>query len=272
MKTRYVASIAGLVAACALAPLAAADWKAPRTPWGDPDLQGTWTSEAELSVPFERNAQYGDRQWLTDAEFAQRLKQTEAQLATDNAEFSVEGADIANAGAVGSATSPPPHWLERRETSRRTSLVVDPPDGRVPPTTPEAQQRLAATPAVLGNGPYDGPEEMSLWVRCITRGLPAVTFPTVYNANTRIVQGPGYVAITYEMIHDTRVIPIGSSGHLAPSMRQFLGDSRGRWDGDTLVVDVTNFTGRTPYRGSSDGAAPGRAVPPRSTRTRCGTR
>ena len=143
MKTRRAVSIA-LLAACALAPLDAADWKAPRTPWGDPDLQGTWTSEAELSVPFERNAQYGDRQWLTDAEFAQRMKQTEAQLATDNAEFSVESADIANAGAVGSATSPPPHWLERRETSRRTSLVVDPPDGRVPPMTPEAQQRLAS--------------------------------------------------------------------------------------------------------------------------------
>jgi hypothetical protein len=254
MKTRHVAALAGLVAACALAPLAAADWKAPRTPWGDPDLQGTWTTEAELSVPFERNAQYGDRQSLTDAEFAQRLKQTEAQLVTDNAEFSVEGADITNAGAVGSATSPPPHWLERRETSRRTSLVVDPPDGRVPAMTPEAQQRLAAAlRGGQGNGPYDGPEDMSLWVRCITRGLPAVTFPTVYNANTRIIQGPGYIAITYEMIHDTRVIPIGSSGHLPPSMRQFLGDSRGHWDGDTLVVDVTNFTGRTPYRGSSDG-------------------
>jgi hypothetical protein len=251
MKTRRAVSIA-LLAACALAPLGAADWKAPRTPWGDPDLQGTWTSEAELSVPFERNAQYADRQWLTDAEFAQRMKQTEAQLATDNAEFSVESADIANAGAVGSATSPPPHWLERRETSRRTSLVVDPPDGRVPPMTPEAQQRLAsALRPGQGNGPFDGPEDMSLWVRCITRGLPSVTFPTVYNANTRIVQGPGYVAVTYEMIHDTRVIPVDSRGHLAPAIRQFLGDSRGHWDGDTLVVDVTNFTGRTPYRGSS---------------------
>ena len=252
MKTRTVASFVGLVAACTL--VTAADWKAPRTPWGEPDLQGTWTSEAELSVPFERSAQYGERQWLTDAEYAQRLKQTESQLATDNAEFTIDGADISNAGAVGSATSPPPHWLERRETSRRTSLVIDPPDGRIPEMTAEARQRLAASArGSFVNGGYNGPEDGSLWDRCITRGLPSAIFPTVYNANTRIVQGPGYVGITYEMIHDTRIIPIGAASHVGSSLRQFLGDSRGHWEGDTLVVDATNFTSRTPYRGSSEG-------------------
>jgi hypothetical protein len=231
--------------------LSAADYKAPRMPWGDPDLQGVWSSAAELSVPFERNPSFGDRLVLTDQEFEQRLKQTAAQLETDNAEFAVETADTRNAGAVGSATSPPPHWLERSETSRRTSLVIDPPDGRVPPMTEEGRRRVAATPPALGNGPFDGPEQMSMWVRCIARGIPSTMFPTVYNANTRIVQGPGYVGITYEMIHDTRVIPTDGRPHARPSVRQFNGDSSARWEGDTLVVDATNFTNRLPYRGSS---------------------
>ncbi len=250
MPTRF-SFAAALVAAGAVV-VAAADYKAPRTAWGEPDLQGVWSSAAELSVPFERNAAFGDRQWLTDAEFEQRLKQTSTQLDSDNAEFSVDNADISNAGAVGSATSPPPHWLERSETSRRTSLVVDPPDGRVPPMTAEGRQRLASSPAPLGNGPFDGPEQMSMWVRCIGRGVPSAMFPTVYNANTRIAQGPGYVAISYEMIHDTRVVPTDNRPHVRPTIRLLNGDSTARWDGDTLVVDATNFTGRLPYRGSSD--------------------
>jgi hypothetical protein len=254
MTRRHLATAAALSAVCAAVSLSAADYKTPRTPWGDPDLSGTWTSEAELTVPFERPAEFGTRQWLTDAEFEQRLKRTGAQLENDNAEFTIENADITNAGAVGSATSPPPHWLERRETSRRTSLVVDPPDGRIPQMTAEGRLRLAAAGGG-GNGPYDGPEEMSLWVRCVARGLPSVTFPTVYNANTRIVQGPGYAALTYEMIHDTRVIPIGpvaSTAHLGSGIRQYLGSSRAHWDGDTLVVDAANFTDKLPYRGSSE--------------------
>jgi hypothetical protein len=232
--------------------LAAVDWKAPRTPWGDPDLQGTWSTEAELSVPFERPARYGSRQWLTDEEYIDRQRQTESQLRQDNAEFDLDHADISNAGAVGSATSPPPHWLERRETSHRTSIVIDPPDGRLPALTPEARRRMASTPrGSFSAGPYSGPEDMSMWDRCITRGMPSAMFPTVYNANTRIMQGPGYVALTYEMIHDTRLIPFDGGAHMGPAIRQYFGDSRARWDGDTLVVDVTNFTPKSNYRGSS---------------------
>jgi hypothetical protein len=248
---KFIAFVA-TIAAGIIVTAVAADYKAPRTTWGDPDLSGVWSSAAELSVPFERNPAFGDRQWLTDAEFTERLKQTTTQLESDNAEFNIETADTRNAGAVGSATSPPPHWLERSETSHRTSLVIDPPDGRVPEMTAEGRQRARVAPAGLGNGPYDGPEEMSLWVRCIGRGLPGAIFPTVYNANTRIVQGPGYVGITYEMIHDTRIIPTDGRAHVRSSIRQLSGDARGRWDGDTLVVDTTNFTGRMPYRGSSD--------------------
>jgi hypothetical protein len=231
----------------------------PHTPWGDPDLQGVWTSEAELSVPFERPREFGDRQFLTDAEFAKRQEQSRTQIVSDNAEFDAATADTRNAGAVGSATSPPPHWLERGKVSRRTSLVIDPPDGRIPATTPAARARLTRPAGTFSaNGLFNaaaifnGPEDLSLWERCISRGLPGAIFPTVYNANTRIVQGPGFVAITYEMIHDTRVVPIDGPGHVASSVRSYFGDSRGHWDGDTLVVDATNFSDKTNYRGSRD--------------------
>src|SRR6185436_15166177 len=128
----------------------------PRTPWGDPDLQGTWSSEAELSVPFERAAQYGDRRFLTDAEFAQHQKQTATQLQSDSSEFDVFTADTRNAGAVGSATSPPPHWLERGKSSRRTSLVVDPPDGRVPATVAGRGRGRGAAVGTFAGGLFSG--------------------------------------------------------------------------------------------------------------------
>jgi hypothetical protein len=224
----------------------------PRTPWGDPDLQGTWTAEAELSVPFERPAQYGDRQILTDQEFAARLAQTEKQLLSDNSEFDIETADRSNAGAVGSATSPPPHWLERGKTSRRTSIVIDPPDGRVPPLVPAAQKRGPGLRGTFAGSTFNGPEDLSLWERCIARGMPSAIFPTVYNANVRLVQGPGVVAITYEMIHDTRVIPIDTRAHAGAGVRGYFGDSRGHWEGDTLVVDVTNINDKGNYRGSRE--------------------
>jgi len=226
--------------------------RAPRTPWGDPDIQGTWTAEAELSVPFERPQQYGERQLLTDQEFAARLAQTDKQIQSDNAEFNIDTADRSNAGAVGSATSPPPHWLERGKTSRRTSLVIDPPDGRIPPTVPTAQRRGIGLRGTFASSTFNGPEDLSLWERCITRGMPSAIFPTVYNANVRLVQGPGVVAITYEMIHDTRVIPIDNRPHVGTSVRGYFGDSRAHWDGDTLVVDVTNISDKGNYRGSRE--------------------
>jgi hypothetical protein len=199
----------------------------PRTPWGDPDLQGVWTSELELGVPFERAPELGDRQTYTDAEFEQRRTQAQKQLAADNAEFDVDTADTANAGAVGSATSPPPHWLERGQPSRRTSMVIEPSNGRIPATTAEARARTQkAVRGSFGNGPYNSTLDFTMYDRCITRGVPNAIFPAVYNANTRLVQGPGFVAITYEMIHETRLIPIGERPHVAPSLRQYLGDAR----------------------------------------------
>jgi len=238
MQRQRLFLLAAAIAAAGFLPLSmsAADWKAPRTPWGDPDLQGVWSTGAEMSTPFERPAQFGTRQLLTDEEFEQRLKQ-----ASDN-----------TGAFAGASTDPPSHWIERGQATRHTSVVIDPPDGRLPAMTPEGRQRQAAGPPPFGNGPFDGPEDTSLWVRCITRGMPGVMFPTVYNANARIAQGPGYVAITYEMIHDTRVIPTDGRRHIGAKIRQYFGDSTGRWDGDTLVVDVTNFSDKSSFRGSSD--------------------
>src|SRR5688500_9439150 len=155
----------------------------PRTPWGDPDLQGTWSSESELSVPFERATQYGDRKFLTDAEFAERRKQTTTQLQSDLAEFEVFTADTRNAGAVGSATSPPPHWLERGKTSRRTSLVIDPPDGRIPPLTAEAQKRgPGGGRGTFGGGSVNSAQGRSLGGRWISRGLPGASVRSAHAA------------------------------------------------------------------------------------------
>jgi hypothetical protein len=249
---RMMAAVA--IVAGGFVSVAAAEWKAPRTPWGEPDLQGTWTSQAELGVPFERPAALGTRQRLSDEEFAQRETQTREQANSDNADFDPKTADASRAGQVGSATSPSPTWLERGKASRRSSIVIDPPDGRVPPMSAAGARRLrAAGRGALDNGPFDGPENMGLYQRCITRGAPAAIFPAIYNANTRIVQGPGYVAVTYEMIHETRIIPTTPRPPLPDGVRQYLGDSRGHWEGDTLVVEVTNFNKKDDYRGSGAG-------------------
>jgi hypothetical protein len=238
----------------AVAASAASGSAVARTPWGDPDVQGVWTSEPELGVPFERSPDLGDRQTLTEAEFAKRQKQAAQQLQTDNAEFDVETAETANAGAVGSATSPPPHWLERGKPSYRTSMVIDPPNGRIPPVTAEARARAGrGVRGSFGNGPFNSHEDFTLYDRCITRGVPAAIYPAIYNANTRLVQGPGFVAITYEMIHETRVIPIDNRPHLPSNVKQYLGDARAHWDGDTLVIETTNFLGKTAYRNATEG-------------------
>ncbi len=262
MRTRRVVGIAGALVGLIAAVTAAQGPAVPKTPWGDPDIQGTFSSEAELSVPFERQSQYGERRFLNDAEYAQRRASADKQLASDSADFDLETADRSNAGAVGSATSPPPHWLERGKVSRRTSLVIDPPDGRLPPlaqTRPAAGRgraggggTFAGLGAFGGTAIFNGPEDLSLWERCISRGVPGVMFPTVYNANVRIVQAPGAVAITYEMIHDTRVVPISSTEHVGTAIRGYNGNARGHWEGNTLVVDTTNFSEKTNFRGSRE--------------------
>jgi hypothetical protein len=239
------------VVAVPVSSLAQSESKSSRTPWGDPDLQGDWTSQAELGVPFERPKEFGTRQELSDEEFAKAADRLRVERERDNAEFDLETADRSNAGAVGSATSPPPHWLERGNASRRTSMVIDPPDGRIPEITAAARARQQRqVRGSFGNGPFNGPADFTLYDRCITRGIPGSMFPAVYNANTRIVQGPGFVAITYEMIHETRIISLDGRDPISPAIRQYHGDSRGRWEGDTLVVSVKNFSDAVNYRGA----------------------
>ena len=217
-------------------------WTPSRTPWGDPDLQGTWTSDSENGVPFERPEQLAGKPTVDGSELNQLLEERAVRRTQSNP----------LAGGITGAG--PTHWYENWDAkSARTSMVVDPVDGRVPPLTREAQDRAAArNDARRGRGPADSYEDRSLWDRCITRGVPNVMFPTIYNNNSRIIQGPGYVALTYEMIHETRVIPLDGRAHLGSRVRGYLGDARGHWEGNTLVVDTTNFNAKTNYRGSSD--------------------
>ena len=231
-----------------------------RTAWGDPDLQGEWTSEGEYGVPFERPAQFGTRQFLTDAEYAKRMEDVRIRDERDLARVDVLS------GKVDAPNAPIPHWREYNTTSRRTSIIVDPPDGRLPPRVPQARPVPVQRCGSLQRGePCDTYTDYGLGVRCIVHGggFPDAMFPAVYNANFRITQAPGIVAITYELIHDTRIIPIDASAKtpLSPAIRLYMGDARGRWEGTTLVVETTNLKANT--RGSS----PGLRLVERFTRT-----
>ena len=232
-----------------------------RTPWGDPDLQGEWTSEGEYGVPFERPQQFGTRQFLTDAEYARRLEDVRIRDERDLARVDVLS------GKVDGPNAPIPHWREYNTTSRRTSLIIDPPDGRLPPRTSQARSVPVQRCGSLQRGePCDSYEDYGLGVSCIVHGggFPDAMFPAVYNANMRIFQADGLVAITYELIHDTRIIPIDASprrDRLPENIRMYMGDARGRWEGTTLVVETTNLKANT------RGASPGLRLVERFTRT-----
>jgi hypothetical protein len=218
----------------------------PRTPWGDPDLQGKWPATAMVGVPLQRDEALGTRSELTDEEYAARVARAEQQRDADNAEFELENAASTPGGAVGGAVSPPPHWLERGEPQRQASLIVDPPDGRMPPQTEEAQARAAELRAFReSRGPADSFTDRSLYDRCITRGIAGSVLPVIYNNGNVIVQAPGYVAFVNEMIHETRIIPLDGRPHVEADIKLWMGDSRGRFEGDTLVVETTNLTDRT---------------------------
>jgi hypothetical protein len=220
-------------------------WTSPRTPWGDPDLQGLWTNATV--TPFERPRELAGKQVLTEEEAAEFEKHTLQTSNADRRKGVGTDADV--------ATAYNEFWYDRGTKvvpTRRTSLVVDPPDGRIPPLTPEAQKRADARAAARRRSPADGPEDRSLAERCLlwsTAGPPMV--PAGYNNNYQILQTPGYVVILIEMIHDVRVIPLDGHPHAPQNIREWLGDSRGRWEGNTLVVDTTNFTNKTNFRGAS---------------------
>jgi hypothetical protein len=218
----------------------------PRTPWGDPDLQGKWPATAMVGVPLQRDEALGTRNELTDEEFADRVARAEQQRDLDNADFELENAASTPGGTVGGAVSPPPHWLERGEPQRQASLIVDPADGRMPAQTDEAQARAAELRTYReSRGPADSYTDRSLYDRCITRGIAGSVLPVIYNNGNVIVQAPGYVAFVNEMIHETRIIPLDGRPHVEADIKLWMGDSRGRFEGDTLVVETTNLTDRT---------------------------
>ena len=208
----------------------------PRTPWGDPDIQGTWTTDDTIGVPIQRPPALGNKLFLTDEDLAQQAaRQAEARRAAQAA---------APAGAAPAPIGPPDHWGESASKPvRQTSFVVDPPDGRIPAVTPEGQKRAAGRDTgSFGAGPFNRPDDLTNFDRCISRGVVGSMLPRPYGNGLEIVQGPGFVAIRHEMIHEARIIPLGGAARVGPAIRQYVGHSRGRWEGETLVVETTNFT------------------------------
>src|SRR5688572_18721396 len=217
----------------------------PRTPWGDPDIAGAYNNSDESGIPFERPDEFAGRrlQDFTPAELIALTKQRQQQT--------IERAP--GLSEFPGATSPM-HWFENYfAANSRAWLVSDPPDGKVPPVTDEGRQRAADRAAArTGRGPADSWVDRSLYDRCITRGIPGSMMPAIYGNSYQIQQSPGFVTLTYEMVHDTRVIPVDNRPHISSKIRQYLGDARGRWEGNTLVVETTNFNDRVPYRNSSE--------------------
>ena len=217
----------------------------PRTPWGDPQLSGAYTNSDESGIPFERPAEFEGKKTadVTPEQLAKIVKQRQEQTVERTPTLS----------EFPGATSPL-HWFENyRAANSRAWLVTDDTDGKVPPSTEEANARNAARArARSAHGPADGPEDRSMYDRCITRGIPGSMMPAIYGNSYQILQGPGYVVIKYEMVNETRIIPLATTPHLTPKIREYLGDARGHFDGNTLVVETTNFTDKTAYRGSSE--------------------
>jgi hypothetical protein len=208
-----------------------------RTPWGDPDLQGIFTNKNEQGIPLERPREFEGRQAadVTSAELAALVKQRQQAL--------LKLAPIIGGEETGAG---PTHWYENYNAKNsRAWMITDPADGLTPARTPDALRRAADLAAMhRGRGEADSYEDRSLYDRCITRGIPGSMMPTIYGMSYQIVQGPGVVAIRYEMIHEARIIPLDGRPHPGPNVRTFMGDARGHWDGTTLVVETTNFNGR----------------------------
>jgi hypothetical protein len=230
---------------------------APRTPWGDPDLQGIWPSIDVVRVPLERPRQYGTR-IIMSVEEQQALEQREQDQIERTAR---QGAG----GQIGS----PGHWVEWGRSQRQTSLLVDPPDGHMPSLTADGKARQTRLPK--GTTEYrilNAPADFTPVERCISRGLIGSMLPVTTSSGMDITQAPGYVAIRYEMIHDVRVIPLGPLRRLPRAIAQFMGDSRGRWEGDSLVVETTNLSDKVGVgvNGSGPPASPAMTLTERFTR------
>jgi hypothetical protein len=250
MKTKLVAL--ALLTFSGIVPPAVGQTK--KTPWGHPDIQGVWDNHS--ITPLERPARFAGREFLTPQEAAE-LEKRALEENSDEARFASPERDVEAAYND--------FWWDRATTvvkTHRTSLITNPPDGKIPPLVEEAKghvgdaelarRPLRATGGFEAGRGADSEFDRSLWERCITQGLPRIS-SAAYNSNIRIVQSADRVVILYEMVHEARIIPIDNSPHLTPRVRQWMGDSRGHWEGDTLVIDTTNFTDKTNFRGSTSG-------------------
>ena len=229
-RLAVVIAIVSLAAVRAIAQTANSS-AAPRTPWGDPDVQGTWDNKS--ITPLERPQELADKAFLS----ADEVAELEKRAADSRVDRPPREGDTGTYNQL---------WFDRGTnvvSTRRTSLIVDPPDGRKPPLSAAGQKKQTAIADDVRAHGFDGPEGLDVWDRCITRALPM--FPGAYNNNFRILQAPGYAVILMEMIHDARIIPLDGRPHISGDIRHWLGDSRGRWDGNTLVVDSTNFSEKT---------------------------
>ena len=217
-------------------------WTPPRTPWGDPDLQGVYTNSNEYMTPLERPDEFAGRRLddLTGEELSRIRKAAEPQMLA--------------ALPGGRVRGPDDWWLQNLDVTKRNQpwLIVDPPDGRIPALTADGQRRAAQrVRSSFVGGPFNGPEDLNFLERCISRSIPGSMIPVMYGNNYQFVQTPGYVAITYEIVHETRVIPLDGRPHVGKAISQYMGDPRGRWDGDTLVVETSNFKPQNAYRASN---------------------
>src|SRR5215469_13311834 len=220
--------LALLLGTAAAQPPAKKSYAPPKTPWGEPDLQGVWPLNHLIATPFQRQQKYGDRRLMTDEELAAAQKSAEGR----NKRF--ESGAIPQADS-GTAVLP------------LTSLLSDPPDGRFPALTPKGKELYEKMHGSYkpGQTVFDSPEDFDSWERCITRGMPVSMLPRNYNNGVRIMQSPGYVLIVLEMAHEVRIIPTNGKPALDKSIKEWLGESRGHWEGNTLVVETTNFNGKT---------------------------
>jgi hypothetical protein len=250
LRHPFFGSIAGLMFLAAVLALTAGNvfgqaaktvpagktWTTAKTPWGDPDLQGTWTSDDCIGTPLNRPVDLGEKLYLTEEDLRKRQEQLARQRENDNKEL------VAADQRVG--TGPPSHWGERaRRPCKQTSLVVDPPNGRMPDLLPEAKTRHFGQSAGVENPKADSWDDFDYYIRCISRGVTGSIFPVIYGNGQQIVEAPGYVTILEEMVHEARVIPLDGRPHAGANIRSYMGDPRGHWEGDTLVVETTNFLG-----------------------------
>jgi hypothetical protein len=220
-------------------PAAAKAWTPPKTPWGEPDLQGLWPLSNILATPLQRPEKYGDRRTLTEQELAAARKSADAR----NKRF--------ESGAIPQADS-------GSQVMNLTSLISDPPNGRFPALTPKGQELYAAMHGSYKPGQkiFDSPDDFDSWDRCITRGMPVSMEPRNYNNGIRIMQSPGYVLIVLEMAHEVRIIPTSKRPPLDGAIKEWMGESRGHWEGNTLVVETTNFNGKTDLTNSGVPGSP----------------